>query len=279
MNTCESDKVLGGRFVAVCHDDVVLENVFGLVQQSARRSQAFPSAVHEATALNFFAVTSRRHEDGLTPSQNVKFKFNFNTESAPPRLRGGHGRAPILVDGRELLALRGSCLLMSGRLEDGLEVHPVALDLRGRRIHWSVRRGINDDGVDGGVTLERRIFIAAAFRRLPRGSNSTKRTAPDGRERMKAQHFKPLVQHLANDEQFVIPGLDALLEGPLERRELHGLRDIVSHPHESALSRVRRVRRPRSQRTPARACVIVTCSSRMACISSTPLSTPVPVSR
>jgi hypothetical protein len=63
---------------------------------------------------------------------NVKFKFNFNTLSRHgPGLRRRDGGAPVLVDRRELLALRGELLVDVRTFKNGLEVHPVALDLRG----------------------------------------------------------------------------------------------------------------------------------------------------
>ena len=57
---------------------------------------------------------------------------------------------------------------------------------------------------------------------------------------------------------------------------------VMDHDDGVAATRSGVVRRPRVEGTStkrrARACVIVTCSSRIAWISSTPLSTPVPVS-
>ena len=109
--------------------------------------------------------TASRHRDDAIDA-NFKFgKISRKTLSRHrPRLGRRDGRAPVLVDGRELLALGRELFVDVRRLKNGLQVHPVALDL------------------------------------------------------------EPLVQHLPNDKQLVVPGLDALLEWPLEGGELHGLR-------------------------------------------------------
>ena len=50
-------------------------------------------------------------------------------------LGGGDGLPPVLVHHGELLALGGQLLVDVGRLEDGLQVEPVALDCQPRLQH------------------------------------------------------------------------------------------------------------------------------------------------